>query len=138
VRRSPEAESQIIRRVFHDATAQGRQLGDYLDSFLPLSREKLRPLAQNFYTGLRQGAPAGPLVSAVVTGCNKFEDKADFPRFLESLLEAASGSTPVSAEIPQRERLRRLVNEAAVANGSYNQSPPLILENFVYNYRNDK
>jgi DNA polymerase-3 subunit gamma/tau len=43
--RAPEVEAEVIRRVFHDEGGSGKGVAAYLDSFLPVSEEKLRPLA---------------------------------------------------------------------------------------------
>jgi DNA polymerase-3 subunit gamma/tau len=142
VRRSAASEAEIERRVFHDAGARARTLTLYLDSFLPLSRGKLRTLAQDFYRGLQSSAPTGPLVQAVAAGCGKFEDRADFSRFMAELLDLLGESLADSVTSPEgtanlvkEEKLRRLVGEAVTACGTYNQNPVLVLESLVYNYR---
>jgi DNA polymerase-3 subunit gamma/tau len=59
-RRTADAEADIIRRVFRDSAAaqaataaqNSCRISAYLDSFLPVPKEKLRPLAAWFLTAL--------------------------------------------------------------------------------------
>jgi DNA polymerase-3 subunit gamma/tau len=53
VRRSQEDEAEVIRRVFKDTNSNG--ICAYLDSFLPVPEEKLRPLAAFFAMFIASG-----------------------------------------------------------------------------------
>jgi DNA polymerase-3 subunit gamma/tau len=57
--RSPAAEGELIRRVFREGEAQTLGLEAYLDSFLPVSRDSLYPLAAFFVSSVALAALEG-------------------------------------------------------------------------------
>jgi DNA polymerase-3 subunit gamma/tau len=56
VQRGREAEAEVIRRIFRDADASFPSVAAYLDSFLPVSDEKLKGLAAFFIASVAKGA----------------------------------------------------------------------------------
>jgi DNA polymerase-3 subunit gamma/tau len=177
--REAGAEAEVIRRVFRDqripggdasasAASAASGLEGYLDSFLPVSRDKLYPLAAFFVSSsalsalelfrrrgiatlpeelvalgkhcapIAAGRPLGDnnsIIAKVLEGAEDFQPRSLFSRFLGEALDLVSASLR-SAGIGQRGIAyqgiwKKCVGEAAVAVGTFNQSPSLALDRLI-------
>ncbi|MDR2742470.1 MAG: DNA polymerase III [Treponema sp.] len=177
--RSPEVEKEVLRRVFRSGTVREKagagaateevSIAGWLDSFLPVSGEALRPLAAFFaasaaYRGARsllgggfsvlpgelealgqyaadvaeqgglerRAGDTGSCVAAVLKGAEDFKAPGLFSQFLEALLAVVSGGLRGAPPSPGRAAFadlwREAASEAALAAGTYNQTPALVLD----------
>jgi DNA polymerase-3 subunit gamma/tau len=184
--READAEAEVIRRVFRDqripgaaasaataasaASAAGAASGleGYLDSFLPVSRDKLYPLAAFFVSSAalsalelfrRRGIATLPeelvalgkhctpiagdrplgdnnsIIAKVLDGAEDFQPRSLFSRFLGESLGLVSESLRPGEMSPRRiaylEIWKKYAGEAAVAVGTFNQSPSLALDRLI-------
>jgi DNA polymerase-3 subunit gamma/tau len=98
IRRAAEVEAQVIRRVFRDAQAAEirKQSGEsgisaYLDSFLPVPRDTLRPLAAFFATFVATGT----VLALQKRGVSLLPDElVSLGKYTTSIAEAAGLGKP--------------------------------------------
>lgn len=131
VRRGPEVEREVLRRVFRDPQAADRGdagVAEYLASFLPVPPTDLEEAASCFLSAPDSRSAA----SAVLERTGKFESREQFPDFLEKLLTAISLRLREGPAEPRGAMVAAAVSaavrEADQAVGTYNQSPALALE----------
>ena len=138
VKRPPEVERDVIRRVFRDQQASesgSAGVADYLDSFLPVSAADLDQAASSFLAA----HDARSAASAAVELSHKFEPRSLFPSFLDRLSRLTARSLRDRAAdaraVVSAEACAEAVRRADLAVGTYNQSPSLALERLFVELR---
>lgn len=85
--RSIAEQQEVIERVFHDDVNKGDgTIAGYLQTFLPISPEKIQEAANDFYQGIKQNTLFQ--LDDFVNRCANFEPKTIFKLFLQFLILA--------------------------------------------------
>jgi DNA polymerase-3 subunit gamma/tau len=142
VRRDAKTQAEVIRRVFKDTRAgtstKAGGIQSYIESFLPVSEDSLRALAQNFVKALSaKAAGQGQMVKAVMDGAQNFEIRSGFSRFLALCLEAEGAELQAAdpGSIARRDKWTRALRNADTGVNSYNLNPAMALERLCYELR---
>ena len=161
-KRSVACEADIVRRIFRDKMAADRLSADYkdkgesvnlvavyLESFSPVSTERLRELVARFAASAHSAATvsaadskrnsAAEVCAPLLKETSNFENRILFKKFLSFLLDYLPESTPAnergSAWLETAELWRAAVNNAQNAVEVYNRNPAAVLEELCFALR---
>jgi DNA polymerase-3 subunit gamma/tau len=146
--RSEQAQSDVIRRVFHAqpavvsaaGAATAVSLQTFLEGFLPVTPQSLQAAADYYTESVANGARnVKQVCDQTVALANKFEFKSTFGVFLSLVLECFNKNVLPKMETPARvlyaQKLRAEVNEAASEVDSYNMQLQAALEKLTERVR---
>lgn len=135
--RAQEAEARVLERVFKTDAARFFVSGKssivcFLNGFLSVSSESLKPAAEDFLSSLFMPKPdVSSAVDGVMKASAKFEPRSLFPLFIEQLYNALSvalAGANTQAAVTRRELVRKYAEQARTAVEIYNQTPVLAIE----------
>lgn len=126
--RSLQQQQEVISRVFHDGAFSG-DIESYLENFLPISPEKIRDCAKEFYGIILENRI--PDIEKTVSSCAGFDPRKLFRIFLAALeyemrplMYSAAGTEATSESISE---IRNVLNNVTL----FNQQPSAALEILV-------
>lgn len=126
VERKESEQAEVIKRVFHDFSSKHSSIEKYLQSFLPVSPEKIKKTAEEFYEGIQKSRLFQ--VSYFVKECASFNPSSLFKIFLSGLLDAQKSfdcsSACLEVQTKNIEAIKNCYNNVTI----YNQSPQAALE----------
>ncbi len=125
--RTFDQESEVIERVFHDKFRNGnKNLGDYLQVFLPVTPSEIFNYSKRFYDGIQNNQIFQ--LDTIVKGCASFKPKILLKLFLRGLYDCqkTDENSLKNTELSFRnvEAVRECFNNVTI----YNQSPLAALE----------
>ncbi len=136
VDRTPAQQTEVVKRVFHGAIADGNSatVGSYLQTFLPVAPETASSAGRDFFRTVCAGVL--PDIESVVKTCGNFEPRLLLTVFLNGIAGALQKSVSADGLSPENRvrhaafaaectaALRECANHITV----YNQSASAALE----------
>lgn len=127
--RSQKQQSEVIERVFHASSEEYKSVDDYLQTFLPVTPQQIKSIADNYFSLLMNGKITA--ASVVSKQCNDFEPKILLKLFLTGILESVRKESPDSKNLKACEKVIEFTRNCYNNVTIYNQSTVSALENLT-------
>ena len=130
---------EVIKRVFHDDDTNINNISEYLNGFLPISREEIKNNAKVFFDSLYHGK--NPDIQEIGKNLNNFQPKLLLRIFLSLVLQEMGlylkqeklSQTDLAKRTAYAEKLQRAIQSAYNNITIYNINPVSALETVYEN-----
>lgn len=130
---------EVIKRVFHDDYTNINNISEYLNGFLPISREEIKNNAKVFFDSLYHGK--NPDIQEIGKNLNNFQPKLLLRIFLSLVLQEMGlylkqeklSQTDLAKRTAYAEKLQRAIQSAYNNITIYNINPVSALETVYEN-----
>lgn len=130
---------EVIKRVFHDDDTNINNISEYLNGFLPISREEIKNNAKLFFDSLYHGK--NPDIQEIGKNLNNFQPKLLLRIFLSLVLQEMGlylkqeklSQTDLAKRTAYAEKLQRAIQSAYNNITIYNINPVSALETVYEN-----
>lgn len=130
---------EVIKRVFHDDDTNINNISEYLNGFLPISREEIKANAKLFFDSLYHGK--NPDIQEIGKNLNNFQPKLLLRIFLSLVLQEMGlylkqenlSQTDLAKRTAYAEKLQRAIQSAYNNITIYNINPVSALETVYEN-----
>ena len=137
--RTVPQQLEVIKRVFHDDDTNFNNISEYLNGFLPVSREEIKNNAKLFFDSLYHGK--NPDIQQIAKNLNNFQPKLLLRNFLSLVLQEMGlylkqenlSQTDLAKRTAYAEKLQKAIQSAYNNITIYNINPVSALETVYEN-----
>ena len=137
--RTVPQQLEVIKRVFHDDDTNFNNISEYLNGFLPVSREEIKNNAKLFFDSLYHGK--NPDIQQIAKDLNNFQPKLLLRNFLSLVLQEMGlylkqenlSQTDLAKRTAYAEKLQKAIQSAYNNITIYNINPVSALETVYEN-----
>lgn len=137
--RTVPQQLEVIKRVFHDDDTSFNNISEYLNGFLPVSREEIKNNAKLFFDSLYHGK--NPDIQQIAKNLNNFQPKLLLRNFLSLVLQEMGlylkqenlSQTDLAKRTAYAEKLQKAIQSAYNNITIYNINPVSALETVYEN-----
>lgn len=137
--RTVPQQLEVIKRVFHDDDTNFNNISEYLNGFLPVSREEIKNNAKLFFDSLYHGK--NPDIQQIAKKLNNFQPKLLLRNFLSLVLQEMGlylkqenlSQTDLAKRTAYAEKLQKAIQSAYNNITIYNINPVSALETVYEN-----
>lgn len=137
--RTVPQQLEVIKRVFHDDDTNFNNISEYLNGFLPVSREEIKNNAKLFFDSLYHGKT--PDIQQIAKNLNNFQPKLLLRNFLSLVLQEMGlylkqenlSQTDLAKRTAYAEKLQKAIQSAYNNITIYNINPVSTLETVYEN-----
>lgn len=137
--RTVPQQLEVIKRVFHDDDTNFNKISEYLNGFLPVSREEIKNNAKLFFDSLYHGK--NPDIQQIAKNLNNFQPKLLLRNFLSLVLQEMGlylkqenlSQTDLAKRTAYAEKLQKAIQSAYNNITIYNINPVSALETVYEN-----
>ena len=137
--RTVPQQLEVIKRVFHDDDTNFNNISEYLNGFLPVSREEIKNNAKLFFDSLYHGK--NPYIQQITKNLNNFQPKLLLRNFLSLVLQEMGlylkqenlSQTDLAKRTAYAEKLQKAIQSAYNNITIYNINPVSALETVYEN-----
>lgn len=137
--RTVPQQLEVIKRVFHDDDTNFNNISEYLNGFLPVSREQIKNNAKLFFDSLYHGK--NPDIQQIAKNLNNFQPKLLLRNFLSLVLQEMGlylkqenlSQTDLAKRTAYAEKLQKAIQSAYNNITIFNINPVSALETVYEN-----
>lgn len=137
--RTVPQQLEVIKRVFHDDDTNFNNISEYLNGFLPVSREEIKNNAKLFFDSLYHGK--NPDIQQIAKNLNNFQPKLLLRNFLSLVLQEMGlylkqenlSQTDLAKRTAYAEKLQKAIQSAYNNITIFNINPVSALETVYEN-----
>ena len=137
--RTVPQQLEVIKRVFHDDDTNFNNISEYLNGFLPVSREQIKNNAKLFFDSLYHGK--NPDIQQIAKNLNNFQPKLLLKNFMSLVLQEMGlylkqenlSQTDLAKRTAYAEKLQKAIQSAYNNITIFNINPVSALETVYEN-----